>query len=93
MIKRLLAAAMFGLGSLVLLASSGCGKGGGGAGASRLNGAGSSFIKPMMDEWAKAYRKEKGIEVNYLSKGSSTGIEQMMNKEIDFGCSDACIIR
>jgi phosphate transport system substrate-binding protein len=43
----------------------------------------------MMTEWAKAYRATKGVEVNYQSKGSSTGIEQMTNKEIDFGCSDA----
>jgi phosphate transport system substrate-binding protein len=43
----------------------------------------------MMTDWAKVYRNEKGVEVNYQSKGSSTGIEQMTEKAIDFGCSDA----
>jgi phosphate transport system substrate-binding protein len=82
--KRLLAWTGIGVVGLSVLLG-GCGSGG----ASRLNGAGSSFVKPMMDEWAKLYRKEKNIEVNYQSKGSSTGKEQMTNKEIDFGCSDA----
>jgi phosphate ABC transporter phosphate-binding protein len=63
--------------------------GAGGEGATRLNGAGSSFVYPMMTDWAKVYRTEKGIEINYQSKGSSTGIEQMTEKAIDFGCSDA----
>jgi phosphate transport system substrate-binding protein len=81
--NRLFAFTGIGLAGLALFVA-GCGRS-----TTRLNGAGSSFVKPMMDEWAKAYRKEKGVEVNYLSKGSSTGIEQMTNKEIDFGCSDA----
>jgi phosphate transport system substrate-binding protein len=81
--KRLFTFAGITLAGLALFAG-GCGRS-----ATRLNGAGSSFVKPMMDEWAKTYRKEKNVEVNYLSKGSSTGIEQMTNKEIDFGCSDA----
>jgi phosphate ABC transporter phosphate-binding protein len=81
--KRFIALTVTGLAGLSLLTGSGCG------GTSRLNGAGSSFVKPMMDEWAKTYRNEKKVEVNYQSKGSSTGIEQMTNQEIDFGCSDA----
>jgi phosphate transport system substrate-binding protein len=98
--KRRIALAVTGFAVLSLLVGNGCNsgssdnkKGSSGAGASadatRLNGAGSSFVKPMMDDWARAYRSEKGIEVNYQSKGSSTGIEQMTEKAIDFGCSDA----
>jgi phosphate transport system substrate-binding protein len=93
--KRFIALTVIGWAGLALLSATGCGgaggngKGGGPGGVTRLNGAGSSFVKPMMDEWAKLYRSEKGIEINYQSKGSSTGIEQMTNKEIDFGCSDA----
>jgi phosphate transport system substrate-binding protein len=93
--QRCVALTIAGWAGLCLLAAGGCGggagtgKGGAPSGVSRLNGAGSSFVKPMMDDWAKAYLAEKGIEVNYQSKGSSTGIEQATNKEIDFGCSDA----
>ena len=48
------------------------GCGGKKGGAVRLQGAGSSFVDPMMQEWAAAY-KDKG-EVNYQSKGSGAGI-------------------
>ena len=43
----------------------------------------------MMQEWAGLYKKEKGGEVNYQSKGSGAGINMMTDKEVDFGCSDA----
>jgi phosphate transport system substrate-binding protein len=43
----------------------------------------------MMDQWSKTYHKDTGVEVNYQSKGSSAGIEQMTDKSVDFGCSDA----
>jgi phosphate transport system substrate-binding protein len=58
-------------------------------GATRLDGAGSSFVDPMMQEWASAYNKAKGVKVNYQSKGSGAGISMMTQKEVDFGCSDA----
>jgi phosphate transport system substrate-binding protein len=75
------------LGLVGVVVWSGCS--GSGEGAKRLNGAGSSFVKPLMDEWAKVYHKEKGVEINYQSKGSSTGIEMMTNKSVDYGCTDA----
>jgi phosphate transport system substrate-binding protein len=55
----------------------------------RLQGAGSSFVDPMMQEWAVVYNKEKNVQVNYQSKGSASGISMMTGKEVDFGCSDA----
>jgi phosphate transport system substrate-binding protein len=55
----------------------------------RLDGAGSSFVNPMMQEWTSVYQKEKGINVNYQSKGSGAGIAMMSKKLVDFGCSDA----
>src|SRR5438094_60542 len=36
----------------------------------RLNGGGSTFVYPMMRQWADEYNKAKGVEVNYLSKVS-----------------------
>jgi phosphate transport system substrate-binding protein len=43
----------------------------------------------MMQQWSKLYLKEKGVQVNYQSKGSGAGIDMMTNKQIDFGCTDA----
>jgi phosphate transport system substrate-binding protein len=83
---------LIGFGSLALLP--GCGGSGGGGGTHagrsfRLNGAGSSFIDPMMSKWASLYNKEKGVEVNYQSTGSGVGVQQMTKKTVDFGCTDA----
>ena len=75
--------------ALVTLTATGCPGGGGGGTTKRLDGAGSSFVDPMMQEWAQIYNKEKGVQVNYQSKGSSAGIKMMTDKEVDFGCSDA----
>jgi phosphate transport system substrate-binding protein len=75
--------------SLVLL--SGCKKddGGGSNEAKRLEGAGSTFVDPIMQEWSGLYQKEKSVEVNYQPKGSGAGIAMMTEKKVDFGCSDA----
>jgi phosphate transport system substrate-binding protein len=72
------------------LVGAGCGGDQGkGGGVKRLEGAGSSFVDPMMQEWASAYKKEKGVTINYQSKGSGGGISMMTGKEVDYGCSDA----
>jgi phosphate transport system substrate-binding protein len=70
-----------------ILAWTGCG--GGGRQAQRLNGAGSSFVYPIMSKWANEYAKAKGVRVNYLSIASGAGIRQMIEKTVDFGCTDA----
>jgi phosphate transport system substrate-binding protein len=75
------------LGALVLLASVGCW--GSGKSTPRLEGAGSTFVDPMMQEWAVVYNKQKNVQVNYQGKGSGAGISMMTGKEVDFGCSDA----
>lgn len=62
---------------------------GGGGGASRLQGAGSTFVDPIMQEWVSLYEKEANVQVNYQPKGSGAGIKMMTGKEVDFGCSDA----
>src|SRR4051794_29696892 len=71
---------MLGLG----LAVAGCG-----GGSRRLQGAGSTFVEPMMQDWVAEYKNQKGTEVNYQGTGSSAGISKMTAKEVDFGCSDA----
>jgi phosphate transport system substrate-binding protein len=63
--------------------------GNGGGGEKRLNAGGASFIFPMMTKWTDEYKKQKGVEVNYTSTGSGAGIQQMIKRSYDFGCSDA----
>jgi phosphate transport system substrate-binding protein len=63
---------------------SGCSKSG-----PRVNAGGATFVNPIMQKWSGEYRKAKGVEIDYVSKGSGYGIEQMTAKTIDFGCSDA----
>jgi phosphate transport system substrate-binding protein len=80
--RRILVLAMFGL---MCIPMAGCG----GCGGKRLNGAGSSFVFPLMTKWADLYKKEKKVEINYQSKGSSAGIKMMTEKSVDFGGTDA----
>src|SRR5579872_6812286 len=56
----------------------------------KLNGAGSSFIFPLMDKWRVAYHGlYSGATINYQSVGSAAGINQFAAKTVDFGASDA----
>jgi phosphate transport system substrate-binding protein len=95
-------ALVLGLGVLLTVALVGCsggtsntkggsdsGKGGGGDGDKRLNIGGATFIQPMMSKWGSEYYKAKNVKVNYNSVGSGTGINQMIARTYDFGCSDA----
>ncbi|HEV3436805.1 MAG TPA: phosphate ABC transporter substrate-binding protein PstS [Gemmata sp.] len=79
-----LAAGLFILG-LPLMA--GCGNGG--AQAPRINAGGATFVNPIMQKWSGEYKTRKNVEIDYVSKGSGYGVEQMTAKTIDFGCSDA----
>jgi len=54
----------------------------------RLNAGGSSFVYPIMSQWASEYGAAKHVQVNYQSVGSGAGIQQMTAKTFDFGCSD-----
>jgi phosphate transport system substrate-binding protein len=80
-------ALLLGLGFGLLSLGSGCSSGAGGA--PRLDGAGSTFVDPMMQEWAGLYVREKGVQVNYQGKGSGAGIKMMTDREVNFGCTDA----
>jgi phosphate transport system substrate-binding protein len=55
-----------------------------------INGAGSTFVFPLMDNWRVAYQKIKpDVSINYQSIGSGGGVKQFTSKTIDFGASDA----
>lgn len=54
----------------------------------RLNGGGSSFVYPVMSKWVHVYARQRRVEVNYQSIGSGGGVQQMIARTLDFGCSD-----
>lgn len=68
----------------ILFGCSGCGKSG-----PRINAGGATFVNPIMQKWSGEYKKAKNVEIDYVSKGSGYGVEQMTARTIDFGCSDA----
>jgi phosphate ABC transporter phosphate-binding protein len=58
--------------------------------ATQLNGAGSTFIFPLMDKWRVEYNKlHPDIQLNYQSIGSGAGINLAKQHTVDFAASDA----
>jgi len=56
-----------------------------------LTGAGATFPYPIYSKWAYEYQKITGVGLNYQSIGSGGGIQQITNKTVDFGASDAIL--
>jgi len=56
--------------------------------ATTINGAGSTFVYPILAKWADTYRTKTGLGVNYQSIGSGGGIKQIKAKTVTFGASD-----
>jgi phosphate transport system substrate-binding protein len=54
-----------------------------------LQGAGSTFVYPVLVKWADAYKRTAGVEINYQPVGSGAGIRQIKSRTVDFGASDA----
>jgi phosphate transport system substrate-binding protein len=61
-----------------------CSKGDG-----QLNGAGSTFIFPLLSKMGEDYNAKCGVKLNYQSIGSGGGIKQWTNNTVDFGATDA----
>lgn len=60
-----------------------------GPGGTTLTGAGSSFDYPFFSKAFDTYsRQHSDVTVNYQSIGSGGGIQQFIQKTIDFGASD-----
>jgi phosphate transport system substrate-binding protein len=54
-----------------------------------LNGAGSTFIYPVMSRWASDYQHvDPQTKVNYQSIGSGGGIRQLISHTVQFGATD-----
>jgi phosphate transport system substrate-binding protein len=54
-----------------------------------ITGAGSTFVNPLMSQWATAYNTYSTNEVTYAAVGSGTGISDITGKTVDFGATDA----
>jgi phosphate transport system substrate-binding protein len=57
--------------------------------SAQITGAGASFPNPIYQKWAEAVRNAIGIQLNYQSVGSGAGINQIRNRTVDFGATDA----
>ena len=54
-----------------------------------LVGAGSTFVKPLVDQWTPDYATKTGVTIQYSPIGSGGGIAAISNRQVDFGASDA----
>jgi phosphate transport system substrate-binding protein len=54
-----------------------------------LVGAGSTFVFPLVSKWIPDYSKSHGVTITYGPIGSGGGIQQVTNRTVDFGASDA----
>jgi len=63
------------------------------ASAEIINGAGATFPYPLYSKWFYAYEKATGVKINYQSIGSGGGIQQVRVGTVDFGASDAPLLK
>ena len=61
----------------------------GAASAQQITGAGASFPAPLYAKWGEGARTAIGVQLNDQSIGSGGGINQITNRTVDFGASDA----
>ncbi len=58
----------------------------------RLTGSGASFPFPLYSAWFKSFSStSKSISVDYQAKGSGAGIQDFINRTVDFAASDAAM--
>jgi len=58
----------------------------------RLTGSGATFPFPIYSAWFKQFSaKSKGVTVDYQGKGSGAGIQDFINRTVDFAASDAAM--
>ena len=58
----------------------------------KLQGAGASFPAPLYTKWFKTYSSaHPGVQIDYQSVGSGKGVQQVIEKIVDFGASDAAM--
>jgi phosphate transport system substrate-binding protein len=73
----------------ISLAGFGLTAGGEAALAQQITGAGATFPAPVYEAWGEAAKAAIGVELNYQAIGSGGGQNQIFNRTVDFGASDA----
>lgn len=75
---------------IAAVVTAGCFSGRQGRGDSvKIQGAGSTFINPLMQKWVHAFGSlEPGIRIDYQSIGSGGAIKQIRERTIHFGATD-----
>ena len=59
------------------------------AAQNQITGAGATFPAPVYAKWGEAAKSAIGVELNYQAIGSGGGQNQITNRTVDFGASDA----
>ena len=54
-----------------------------------ITGAGSTFVAPLVQQWAAPVSAAYGYELQYSPVGSGAGITAVTSRTVDFGASDA----
>ena len=86
--RRVVGVGLIGAGSIGLALLSAC-KSSSGPKTVMLNGAGSTFVNPVMSRWTQIFSAQhQNIHVNYQSIGSGGGVQQVKAGTVDFGASD-----
>jgi phosphate transport system substrate-binding protein len=57
--------------------------------ATVINGAGSTFVSPLVSVWTPALGSAFDYTIQYAPVGSGGGIQAITNRSVDFGASDA----
>lgn len=71
----------------LVIATVGCAEKG-----TELAGKGATFPAPLYARWITLFeRSHSEIDVTYSAVGSSRGIQAIMEREVDFGASDALL--
>ena len=58
------------------------------ASAQDVQGAGSTFVAPVLARWIEDYDRQTGAKIVYDSVGSGAGIERIEAGTVDFGATD-----
>lgn len=58
----------------------------------KIQGAGSTFINPLMQKWVHEFGNlEPSVKIDYQSIGSGGGIKQLKERTVQFGASDTAM--
>ena len=57
--------------------------------AGTINGAGSTFVAPLVTNWEGPVNSDLGLTLNYNAIGSTGGVAAITQKQVAFGASDA----